>query len=190
MIITVKTNGKEIEALSGNCVKHTAKKSCFSVNSEDLQKVLAIIYSEGYTKAKISMESQDEKELIGEFNTKSPMEYLEHILAKEINNLEKDKDIPSFLKKIEFPCKSCNSIELIYADLIMHKEALNTTISRAYVFSNACYEGFEKGKNDLKKCIKEWLDEFHPDYIERLGRSVPYDTFLKFLLKHTGYKYY
>lgn len=69
MIITVKTNGKEIETLSGNCVKLTAKKSCFSINSEDLQKVLAIIYSEGYTKAKISMESQDEKELIGEFNT-------------------------------------------------------------------------------------------------------------------------
>lgn len=115
------------------------------------------------------------------------MEYLEHILAKEIKNLEKDKDVSSFLKEIEFPWKSYNSIELIYADLIMHNEVLNTTTTKTYVFTNACYKGFDKGKNDLKKYIKEWLDEFHPDYIEHLGRSVPYDTFLKFLLKHTGY---
>lgn len=188
MIITVKTNGKEIEALSGNCVKHTAKKSQFSINAKDLSTVLAIIYSEGYTRTKIDMESQDKKELIGEFNTKSPMEYLEHILAKEIKNLEKDKNVLSFLKEIKFPKDSCQNVKVIYDTLVEKNIELKTT-TKAHIYIYACREGFGNGVEGLKDAIRKWVIKYYPDYIEHMGKSVPYDVFLKLLLKHTGCKY-
>lgn len=209
MIIKVKTNGNELSELESMLIERK-KSNVYDVKPENLNYVLDYLKSNGIIKVKLDLTDfyKLDKPVIKLKEKPTLMEYLEYVFNDEIDELEVAQSLEAFFKKIEFvDIDDCflrlyNEIVSLSEEefneyLIKYKGNRNGIYSYIIIKTFNDFEESRKFRNKLKKSIHKYFEEniwmIRPDgtgYKDLFPNGIPYSAFIKFLLKHTGRKYY
>lgn len=211
MIIKVKTGGKVIPKLKKYLVKKGSNKTTYKIPCDKLLRVLAMLYDLGIKGVSVHMDEKDDAALDTLIVSKNEyvsvkdlnsLEFLEEIFNKQLPKLKKEKNIDTFFKFIDFKDEG-QIYKKMYESLtkITKEELHNCAVqngSKDCIFRIVFCDLYKAGCNYtrspeygiMKEGLKKWLEEHHPEYQYCTGRVMSYSTFLKFLLKHTGYDYF
>lgn len=198
MIVKIKTN-EPVDQLYNYLIEQNSKRSIYTVKPEDLTTFFKEVYEAGILKCKIEIESDDyvSQEVPEKMDY---MQYLEFILKDDLEKLETTKNVKKFLKKINFEDKD-NIVATVYKELINADDmevasfSAKTFHQTSGIYFNTLKKVYGEDiasivQKSLSGNIKGWLEKNHPEYKKYITKAIPYTIFLKFLLKHTGYKYY
>lgn len=209
MIVKVKANGTDLPEIENLLIARN-KYNVYEVMPDKLNYVLDYIRKAGITKVKLDITEfyKLDKPVVKLKEKPTLMEYLEYVFNDELDDLEVTKNLDVFFKKIEFVdidncfSKLYNEIVSLSEEefdeyLIKYKGNRNGIYSYIIKKTFNDFEESRKFRNKLKKSIHNYFEDniwkntdYGTGYEDLFPNGIPYIAFIKFLLKHTGRKYY
>lgn len=209
MIVKVKANENDLPEIESLLIERK-KYNVYEVTPEKLNYVLDYIRKAGITKVKLDITEfyKLDKPYIKLEGKPTLMEYLEYLFYDELDDLEVTQNLAIFFLKTEFVDIDCSFLRLYNEIIRLSEEELNGYLNEYkgnkngiyYYITSKMFDNVEEGvkfRRNLKKSIQEYLDEnawIHTKdgtgYKDFFPNGIPYTAFIRFLLKHTGHKYY
>ena len=174
MEIIIKTEKKPFEELKGNFLEKRKGKLYYSIQANDLLKVLSYLKENGINKVKIEINNSDKflkQENINNSRKISRVEYLERLLKNEIKILDENQNIREFFDLIGLYDENN---EIYHAFVLVKVDTEN-----GILFSQALKK--VKINSDI---FNKWLREKDPNYVLTFSNGIPYSNLIKLLLNH------